>query len=67
MEELILNIYVVKVNGKPAIQLTKTISRKHEVKRMVDIALKGGGGYKARVVFRKPLEAAVRLREVGLY
>jgi len=60
-----LNILLINCEGKPAIQLRKTISNQEKMRALVKQAMKNGE-IPAKIIFKDPLKAGVKLRALGL-
>ena len=61
-----LNISLINCEGKPAIQLKKTISREDKVRALIKHAMEKGE-IPATIIFKDPLKAAVKLKALGFY
>lgn len=60
-----LSIHLIKINGKPGIQLKKTLSNKEAIQIVCHRALENDY-IPARIIFRDKLLAASKLKSQGL-
>ena len=63
--EIKLNILLINCEGKPAIQLRKTISQQTKMRALIERALKDGE-IPAKIIFKDPYMAAIKLKALGL-
>jgi len=63
--EIELNILLITLHGKPAIQLRKTISQPFKIQQLTKHALENGE-IPAIIRFKDPLLAMIKLKALGL-